>query len=548
MKRIISTKRAGVGRKTNALLSAAKSGYLDLQRHLLTRTPLKEMDGLMRWARKLGVVPQDAAVLALLVEQNHKMTSPDLTQWLKPFLSADEVRESVSRMRAFLYLRMGKQRMIGPDEVRLSGEFIRALRSGDPSELVQLVPQGSAGILHYAATLMHHAPIDSEEIEVYLDRLFEANENHPFLDYLNGITVLDSLPSLLLLCTAADNYYANRPFETSRLLDVVRYPPQDLRDLRMQVVHKDFPPLVDGYVQWAHGGMATTEPALEFTMLGITQLFPDLPDFLPGAQMLNTGAWFQPAVGTPKPLFLNPVLREAVEDLHALVKPGAYEAYVQSIASGPKGLLVLAYGPPGTGKTLFLENLALESGRPVHRLDASVVSKWVGETAQNVNALFRAYRDHVRVHGVYSIILANECDQILSARTEIQSSSDSEFNSINGVLLSCLDEFLSSHGGIFIATTNSLDIMDNAYLRRFTDTLEFTGMHPEEQHALWRHLVPELHPHEAEFLVEELGHLSPGLIGNLAAQWKRAVFLRRTHPGGIVASLIQLSQRINSAA
>jgi SpoVK/Ycf46/Vps4 family AAA+-type ATPase len=282
-------------------------------------------------------------------------------------------------------------------------------------------------------------------------------------------------------------------------------------------------------------------------MHGITQLFPDLPDFLPGAQMLNTRAWFQPAAGTPKPLFLNPTLRAAVEDLTQLVQPGVYEAFVKGTQPGPKGLLVLAYGPPGTGKTLFLENLVLESGRPAHRLDARVVSKWVGETAQNVNALFRAYRDYARVHGVYPILVANECDQILSARTGIQSSSDSEFNAINSVMLNRLEEFLSE-GGIFIATTNSLEIMDEAYSRRFTDVLEFTGMHPDEQRALWRHLVPELHVHEAAFLVEELGHLSPGLIANLAAQWQRAVFLRRTHPDGLLATLLDLSQRITSAA
>ena len=53
------------------------------------------------------------------------------------------------------------------------------------------------------------------------------------------------------------------------------------------------------------------------------------------------------------------------------------------------GFRVLFHGPPGTGKTLTANLLGKVTGRPVFRVDLSmVVSKYIGETEKNLAALF----------------------------------------------------------------------------------------------------------------------------------------------------------------
>lgn len=56
-------------------------------------------------------------------------------------------------------------------------------------------------------------------------------------------------------------------------------------------------------------------------------------------------------------------------------------------------LLVLLYGPPGTGKTYGAYAIAKELKKDVLVTDMSrILSKWVGESEQNVSSIFATYR------------------------------------------------------------------------------------------------------------------------------------------------------------
>ena len=59
--------------------------------------------------------------------------------------------------------------------------------------------------------------------------------------------------------------------------------------------------------------------------------------------------------------------------------------------SGPASLFV---GPSGTGKTFAASIIARELGWPLFRVDLGrLVSKYIGETEKNINAVFNAAND-----------------------------------------------------------------------------------------------------------------------------------------------------------
>ena len=85
-------------------------------------------------------------------------------------------------------------------------------------------------------------------------------------------------------------------------------------------------------------------------------------------------------------------LQQALHDLIGLVK--VHQTLIHDwgfteAARGGLGATALFSGPPGVGKSLAAEAVACELGWPLQRVNAAQVpSKWVGETTQNLEALF----------------------------------------------------------------------------------------------------------------------------------------------------------------
>jgi len=535
--------RGSSKKEASAFQKQMESVRCALQRCMLMPVPLEKLPEAKKLARKLTVLPEDAAVLAVVACHPPKISAPDLDHWLKPFLSAPQVRESVLRLRACGMLRMAKHRLIGAEEIRITPEMDYALQTDRVERLEQLAPTGNEGILRFAATLMHHAPLDPEELEVYLDRLFEANEENAFLDYLNHITVLDSVPATFMLFVAAENYYTGKPFALSKLNDVVRYAPNMLHDVRLQIMQSTFPPLEDGTLQWAKGGYASSDPAFEFSPAGIAALFSDLPDFVPN-EMGTSGnpALFQSYPGTVPKLVFPPSLQNRLKSVEQLVLPGVYEDFVRSTNTAQKGLVVLAYGESGTGKTAWCHRLLALSQRPYFTLDTKVNSKWVGETSKNLRHVFESYSDYVRLQQKYPVLFINEIETVFSSRSSVQSASEAEMNSIQGELLNRTEQALAE-GTIILATSNSVENIDPAFLRRFTDRIFFSLPGLPELGRLWKTYFPALRPFEIEYLLEELGTLSPADIATMAAYWERLRFLEsEANSRGLLQVLVEFSQ------
>ena len=123
------------------------------------------------------------------------------------------------------------------------------------------------------------------------------------------------------------------------------------------------------------------------------------------------------------------------------------------LLSTSRGVTALFQGGPGTGKTLVASAIANELGMDLYRVDLSrVMSKWIGETEQNLATLFDAAEDG------NTIILFDEADSLFAKRTEVKSSVDRYANLEVNYLLQRIDTF----EGIAILTTNFGTSIDNA--------------------------------------------------------------------------------------
>jgi SpoVK/Ycf46/Vps4 family AAA+-type ATPase len=150
---------------------------------------------------------------------------------------------------------------------------------------------------------------------------------------------------------------------------------------------------------------------------------------------------------------LKETLREKVID--PLENPEYYEEYGLDVARG-----FLLYGPPGTGKTHVARCLAGELGINYISADAGqLVSKYIGEGAENVKAMFEEARANQPC-----LVFVDEIDALASDRA-----GGDQHKSERQMVNQFLEELSAINDGgddvIVIAATNLPGSVDDAMLR-----------------------------------------------------------------------------------
>jgi SpoVK/Ycf46/Vps4 family AAA+-type ATPase len=131
------------------------------------------------------------------------------------------------------------------------------------------------------------------------------------------------------------------------------------------------------------------------------------------------------------------------------------------------------YGAPGTGKTALGEHISRALGKPLIVKQASdLISKFVGETEQNMAAMFK------EAELEKAVLLLDEADSFLSDRRGAQRSY--EVTEVNEML-----QQMERYNGIFVCTTNLLDRIDQAALRRFTFKIKFKPLTKEQREKMF---------------------------------------------------------------
>lgn len=124
---------------------------------------------------------------------------------------------------------------------------------------------------------------------------------------------------------------------------------------------------------------------------------------------------------------------------------------------------ILFHGPPGTGKTFMAEALATELELPFASLSgADVQSKWINESAGQVNTLFSEAKQIAEEAGG-AVIFIDELDSVLASRSGDRNSHEEDTKVVNEFLRHLQDT--TENDVVVIGATNRLDALDEAGIR-----------------------------------------------------------------------------------
>jgi len=180
-----------------------------------------------------------------------------------------------------------------------------------------------------------------------------------------------------------------------------------------------------------------------------------------------------------------------------------------------RGLIGLFSGLSGTGKTMAAQVIAASLGYDLYRIDLSaVVSKYVGETSQNVDRVLRRAAD------MDVVLFFDEADAMFARRTsEIREAQDKFANTDAAHLLQAIE----SYPGVALLATNQKNSVDQAFLRRIRYMIEFPKPEMPQRLEIWRRVVGELAGTDtAERLHTDLAAIARDL-DSTGAQIKNAV-------------------------
>lgn len=181
----------------------------------------------------------------------------------------------------------------------------------------------------------------------------------------------------------------------------------------------------------------------------------------------------------------------------------------EGIANAP-GARVCLFGPPGTGKTAFARWLARQLDRALLvRRVSDLIGPYVGESERRLADAFR------RATQERAVLLLDEVDSFLQDRQEAQRSW--EVTLVNEMLTQ-----MEAFEGVFIATTNRMERLDPAALRRFDLKLTFDYLQPPQAWQLLCRCARSLGlpPPEAALrpALDDLKVLTPGDFATVARQ------------------------------
>ena len=144
-------------------------------------------------------------------------------------------------------------------------------------------------------------------------------------------------------------------------------------------------------------------------------------------------------------------------------------------STGRLNFSLCLYGEAGTGKSEYAKQLASMLGlEVVFKRASDLMSKWVGETEQNIAKAFKEAREK------RAILIFDEADSFLQSREKANRSW--EISQVNEMLT-----WMETHPYPFICTTNFMDTLDEASLRRFTFKIKFKYMTTHQVQLGFKH-------------------------------------------------------------
>lgn len=135
------------------------------------------------------------------------------------------------------------------------------------------------------------------------------------------------------------------------------------------------------------------------------------------------------------------------------------------------------YGVPGSGKTSLARHLADAIGRPLMiRRASDLLGMYVGESEKRIARMFQEAGQEG------ALLLLDEADSFLRSRQ--QANRSWEVTQVNELL-----QQMEAFDGIFICTTNLMDDVDEAAMRRFTFKVRFDALTQLQREVMFADVV-----------------------------------------------------------
>ena len=215
-------------------------------------------------------------------------------------------------------------------------------------------------------------------------------------------------------------------------------------------------------------------------------------------------------------LFFDKEIQEHVDTICDASTGKKYNQITKELkkAGLPTGLVALLHGYPGTGKTATVFEIAKKTKRDVLQVDISnIKDMYVGESEKRLKQVFTEYKKGKEVLKRAPILLFNEADALIGKRIEIKGSVDQMYNNMQNILLEELEKF----DGIFFATTNLTENMDDAFNRRFLYKVEYKKPSKEIRGKIWNSKIDDI----SDSTMKELSgyELTGGQIDNVVRKY-----------------------------
>ena len=175
---------------------------------------------------------------------------------------------------------------------------------------------------------------------------------------------------------------------------------------------------------------------------------------------------------------------------------------VDAMKINPSGTFCF-YGAAGTGKSELARYMADEIGKPLLLRRASdILSMYVGGSEKNIADMFAEARQQD------AVLVLDEADSFLADRRDAKQSW--EVTQVNELLTQ-----MEAFEGIFVCTTNLMNRLDQACLRRFAFKIKFDYLNADQRWAMFMNELARMggdmsQASEWERRVRSLDTLTPG--------------------------------------
>ena len=352
------------------------------------------------------------------------------------------------------------------DEIEISKDLLDAITYNDKSKLVKPAPENLAVALLQIRQFISIA-IGDYELDELTETICIEIEKYTKFNFIHVIMEnkkLIALEKVMIIWMATEVVVGREEFDLNNIIEIFTQDPAYTFWFKNRISNGKSYLITGGFVVFKRPNF------IDFSAVNIGDKTNDLLEELhqnseTKRKTVRHCLLIEPADLSEQKLFFNSESSSNYDKVDHLLLNENYKMLMKKFQdNGMKPCLtMLFHGLPGTGKTELVKQLALKHKRNIYQVDISgIKDMWVGESEKNLKKVFKEYADALKYNKNTPILLFNEADAILGVRTNVQHAVDQMYNSLQNILLQELEDFK----GIFIATTNLINNIDNAFDRR----------------------------------------------------------------------------------